>query len=268
MQVQTVDWRAKDAAAPIADSLRDTGFVVLKNAPIRADLIAEVYGDWELFFASELKHRYERKPGGHSGYFPFKSENAKGYTAKDLKEFFHLYPETKLPSGIGEETLDLYRELTDLGLQLLERIETQLPAEIRGRLSQSLVTMGKDSSQTLLRILHYPPVTGGEGEVRAAAHEDINLITLLPAATEPGLQVKDNAGNWHAIACDPGNIVVNVGDMLQMASRHYFRSTTHRVVNPSGEAALPAPRSTCQRISGLFTTAGPGMSPVRALSTL
>lgn len=238
MHVQSVDWRSTDAAARIAESLRDTGFVVLTHTPIEPDLIAEVYADWEMFFASDLKHRHERPAGGQAGYFPFKSENAKGYSTKDLKEFFHLYPDSKLPAGIGEETWDLYRELGQLGLQLLERIESQLPVEIRAGLSEPLVSMGAQSSQTLLRILHYPPVAGTQGEVRAAAHEDINLITLLPAATEPGLQVKDNAGNWHAITSVPGNIVVNVGDMLQMATRRYFRSTTHRVVNPTGTAAL------------------------------
>lgn len=237
MNVQTVDWGSARASRAIADSLRDTGFVVLNATPLEPDLIREVYGDWELFFASETKHRYERRQGGQQGYFPFKSENAKGHGAKDLKEFFHLYPQTDLPAGVGEETRDLYEALGDLGLEILRRIEGELPQETRASLSQSLVEMGRDSSQTLLRILHYPPVNGQDGEVRAAAHEDINLITLLPAATEPGLQVRDNSGNWHCVACDPGSVVVNVGDMLQVASRRYFRSTTHRVVNPVGEAA-------------------------------
>jgi isopenicillin N synthase-like dioxygenase len=90
------------------------------------------------------------------------------------------------------------------------------------------------------------------GAVRAAAHEDINLITLLPAATQPGLEVQDLKGNWHKIECDPGTIVVNVGDMLQEASGGVFKSTTHRVVNPEGENvarySIPLfvhPRSEC-----------------------
>jgi len=89
----------------------------------------------------------------------------------------------------------------------------------------------------LLRILHYPPLTASvaDGAVRAAEHEDINLITLLPAATAPGLEVKDVHGNWHAVPCDPGAVVVNAADMLQACTEHYYISTTHRVVNPEDE---------------------------------
>jgi isopenicillin N synthase-like dioxygenase len=96
--------------------------------------------------------------------------------------------------------------------------------------------MIKDSSQTLLRILHYPPLAGNEepDAIRAAAHEDINLITILPAANEPGLQVKLKDGNWLDVPSDFGYLIVNIGDMLQEASGHHFPSTTHRVVNPQG----------------------------------
>ncbi len=92
------------------------------------------------------------------------------------------------------------------------------------------------SEQTLLRILHYPPLNGEEelGAIRAAAHEDINLLTILPAANEPGLQVKAKDGSWLDVPCDFGNLIVNIGDMLQEASQGYFPSTTHRVINPEG----------------------------------
>jgi isopenicillin N synthase-like dioxygenase len=95
------------------------------------------------------------------------------------------------------------------------------------------------SINTLLRILHYPPLDiNAEGEaVRAAAHEDINFLTLLPSATEPGLQVKDHDGNWHDVSVtEPNSIIVNVGDMLKEASGGFYKSTTHRVVNPDGSA--------------------------------
>jgi isopenicillin N synthase-like dioxygenase len=99
--------------------------------------------------------------------------------------------------------------------------------------------MVTNSDKNLFRIIHYPPLTGSEqpGAIRAAAHEDINIITLLPASTAMGLQVKDNAGGWHDVPGNWGDIVINVGDMLQMASQNFYRSTTHRVVNPEGEAA-------------------------------
>ena len=96
--------------------------------------------------------------------------------------------------------------------------------------------MIKDSEQTLLRVLHYPPITGNEepDAIRAAAHEDINLLTILPAANEPGLQVKGKDGDWLDVPSDFGNLIINIGDMLQEASGGYFPSTTHRVINPVG----------------------------------
>ena len=102
--------------------------------------------------------------------------------------------------------------------------------------------MIKDSPRTLLRIINYPPLRGDEPKqsMRAAADEDINLITLLPAATATGLQVKDTVGRWHDVSCDHGNLVVNSGDMLQVCSQYYYPSTTHRVNNPEGEAAKQA----------------------------
>ena len=98
--------------------------------------------------------------------------------------------------------------------------------------------MIKGCDQTLLRVLHYPPLRGDEeaGAVRAAAHGDINLLTLLPAATEPGLQVLGKDHAWHDVPCDFGLLIVNIGDMLQEASGHYYPSTVHRVLNPTGEA--------------------------------
>jgi isopenicillin N synthase-like dioxygenase len=94
------------------------------------------------------------------------------------------------------------------------------------------------SRRTLLRVLRYPPLDGAEAEgaVRAAAHEDINLLTVLPAANEPGLELLDATGRWFAVPCDPGSLAVNGGEMLDLASGGYYPATTHRVVNPTGEA--------------------------------
>lgn len=87
-----------------------------------------------------------------------------------------------------------------------------------------------------MRVLHYPPLEGDEelGAIRAGAHEDINLLTVLPAANEPGLQVKTKEGDWLDVPCDFGNLIINIGDMLQEASGGYYPSTTHRVINPEG----------------------------------
>jgi isopenicillin N synthase-like dioxygenase len=206
---------------------------------VPAELIARAYEGWQQFFASEEKHDYTFDPQRQDGYFPFRSENAKGYPAKDLKEFFHVYPGTRLPEAVAEVTRELYRQLAALAGDLLALLEDHTPAEVRARLSMPLRKMVENSPQTLFRILCYPPLTGEEeqGAVRAAAHEDINLITLLVAATAPGLQVKDAQGRWLEVPADAGSIVVNAGDMLQMTTDGYYRSTTHRVVNPTGDDA-------------------------------
>lgn len=239
MQVMSVDYRSAQAAARFEQSLRETGFAVLTGHPVPAATIDAAYADWAAFFASDAKHRWTFDPDRQDGYFPFRSENAKDHPQKDLKEFFHVYPKTTLPDELGGRTRELYAALSSLAGELLGWIEDHAPADVRAGLSMPLREMVRDSPQTLFRVLHYPPLTGAEeeGAVRAAAHEDINLITLLVAATAPGLQVKDAAGAWWDVPADPGSIVVNSGDMLQMASGGFYRSTTHRVVNPAGEPA-------------------------------
>lgn len=129
-----------------------------------------------------------------------------------------------------------YDQANALASQLLSWVESESPSEIAKGYTESLSNMVNNSQQTLLRVLHYPPLKGNEeaDAIRAAAHEDINLLTILPAANEPGLQVKSTDGSWLEVPCDFGNLIVNIGDMLQEASAGYFPSTTHRVVNPEG----------------------------------
>ena len=233
MKVETVDYQAADAAETLARSLRDTGFAVLANHPITHDRIDAVYGAWGGFFAGEAKFDFAVQPPAHDGYFAFRSENAKDSPVKDLKEFFHVYPGCRLPADVEALTRQIYADLDNLGRELLGWIQAQAPAEVTADLSMPQDEMMADSDQSLLRILHYPPVEAAEpGAIRAAAHEDINLITLLLSGSKPGLQAKDAEGNWHDVACDPGMITINNGDMLAMATGGYFPSTTHRVTNP------------------------------------
>jgi isopenicillin N synthase-like dioxygenase len=233
MKVETVDYRAADAAETLARSLRDTGFAVLANHPITPDRIDAIYGAWGDFFAGEEKFEFAVQPPAHDGYFAFRSENAKDSTVKDLKEFFHVYPGCRLPTDIAAMTRQIYADLDTLGRELLGWIQAEAPAEVTDNLSMPLDDMMEGSDQSLLRILHYPPVEASEpGAIRAAAHEDINLITLLLSGSKPGLQARDANGDWHDVACDPGMITINNGDMLAMATGDYFPSTTHRVTNP------------------------------------
>lgn len=241
MNVLSVDYRSPDAPRLFAQSLHETGFGVLKNHPVPHQLISDIFRDWEDFFHlpadEKLKYKYDSKL--QSGYFPFRTENAKGFSQKDLKEFYHLYVWDKLPESVPHRTWEMFHAMSKLASELLNWIENESPADVKKGFSMPLSDMIVDSREVLLRPIHYPPLQGGEeeGAIRAAAHEDINLITLLPAATAPGLQVKDKNGNWLDVPCDPGQIIINSGDMLQMASNGYYVSTTHQVVNPMGPAA-------------------------------
>jgi isopenicillin N synthase-like dioxygenase len=240
MNVKTVRYDSPTAARDFTQSLLETGFAVLTHHPVAPGLIESTFGEWADFFASEAKHAATYDPQTQVGYFPFRSENAKGYSQKDLKEFYHHYPTRKeLPANTRAYTPQLFDALSSLGAELLQWVEANTPAEVRQKFPMRLSDMITDSADVLLRVLHYPPLTGVEedGAVRAAAHEDINLITLLPAATAPGLEVKDMQGNWHEVSCDPGMIVINSGDMLKATSQGYYPSTTHRVVNPRGAEA-------------------------------
>lgn len=237
MNVLTVDYNAANASELFFKSLKETGFAVLSYHPVSTSLINEAYAKWQQFFQSEKKMEYIPPKSLQDGYFPFRTEHAKDNKIADLKEFFHYYPSGRKPPETQDVSAAMYQQLSNMAAVLLQWIENHLPKGVAAKLSMPLKNMITDSPNTLLRILHYPPLEGEieEGAVRGAAHEDINLITLLPAATAPGLEVKDVHGNWHSVPCDPGNVVVNVGDMLQACTNHYLKSTTHRVINPTDE---------------------------------
>jgi isopenicillin N synthase-like dioxygenase len=221
-----------DAPAKFAKSFRETGFAIIKDHNISSDEIDRMYGVWTDFFASDEGPNFAVKPGESAGYFGYKSENAKGSVNKDLKEFFHAYQNKTLPNITEKETREFQEKLIKMGSTLLGWLDQESEGHVS--FSEPLENMIDGSDMNLLRIIHYPPLPDNvePGEVRAAAHEDINLITLLVTGTEPGLQAKDVNGNWHDVPCKPGYITVNSGDMLSMASKGYYPSTPHRVVNP------------------------------------
>ena len=237
LHVRSVDLRLADASEQFVKSLQFTGFAVLHHHPIDMKLVNDVYSLWSDFFNSTDKHNYLFHTTKQDGYFPFRSENARGRDEKDLKEFFHIYPWGRCPETLEGKTRLLYSQLVDLASLLLTWIEKEAPSEISSNFSKPLHEMIEDSPQNLLRIINYPAMTGDEepSAIRAAAHEDINLITVLCAGTESGLQAQDVDGNWHEIQCNSGSIAVNTGDMLQMCSDGYFPSTTHRVINPEAD---------------------------------
>ncbi len=240
MKVQVVDYQAKDAAKHFVESLKSSGFGVLINHPIEQALVESIYKNWQVFFLSQEKDQYAFDPIKQDGYFSCQiSETAKGHRHKDLKEYYHVYPWGKIPEQLKDEILLYYQLASNLAQELLSWVEEYSPAEVAQHYSEPLANMIKNTPNTLLRILHYPPLTGDEevGAIRAAAHEDINLLTILPAANEPGLQVQKPDGSWLDVPADFGHLIINIGDMLQEASGGYFPSTSHRVINPSGKSS-------------------------------
>ena len=251
--IQNISMRDVDFGKKLVQSLKDTGFAVVRDHGINKDLIDDAYYYWAMFYGSELefkeKFKYNPKENIQGGYFPMKSENAKGYKASDLKEFFHFYRASDLPfppvKVLGQyeaanitsgpmTIINLFNSMEEAGMRILTEINNNLPNDVWRDLSMDLEVMASDSPATLLRSIHYPPIKDddtADGAVRAAAHEDINLITLLPAATASGLEVKDAEGNWHTVETSGNDLVVNVGDLLQEATGGYLKSTTHRVVN-------------------------------------
>jgi isopenicillin N synthase-like dioxygenase len=243
VKVLKIDFNDANAPMLFTRSLKETGFAVIENHPIQKGLIDQIYEQWAHFFAAPQKYDYRYAEGEQDGYIPADvSEKAKGYAFKDLKEFFNYYPSGKCPQDLRSLTQQTYQEMLGLASILLGWVQSQTPTEVAQHFSMPLPEMIKESTNTLLRVIHYPPLSGNEtpGSVRSAAHEDINLLTLLPAATSQGLQVKDTSGEWWDVPCDYGSIIVNTGDMLQECSQYYYPSTTHRVVNPSGEEAHTA----------------------------
>ena len=240
---------ADDKAAfshAIGDSFRTFGFAMVKDFGIDPALIARAWDLTEQFFAlpEDEKRRYH-VPGiaGARGYTPFGTEIAKDAKAHDLKEFWHvgrdLEPGNPLedsmppnvwpdrPDGFRETFQQLYAEFDRVGGVILSRIATHLG------LDENWFDPAIHEGNSVMRLLHYPPIEGVTGEaIRAGAHGDINLITLLLGAEEAGLELLGKDGEWISASPPPGALVVNVGDMLERLTNKVLPSTIHRVRNP------------------------------------
>lgn len=235
-------------AQQLGDSFRRTGFAVVAEHGIDQGVIDRAVEDTKAFFAlPEAVKRAYHVPGsgGARGLTPFGVETAKDATVHDLKEFWHVgrdlpaghpyrryMPDNLWPTeveGFREHLTALYDALDAMGATLLRAIARYL--KLDEHFFDDKVRLGN----SVLRLLHYPPVPADAPGVRAGAHEDINVITLLLGAEEAGLEVKTRDGKWLPITPPEGALVVNIGDMLQRLTNHYLPSTSHRVVNPAPE---------------------------------
>jgi isopenicillin N synthase-like dioxygenase len=242
-----IDHDLAAAAAGFGDAFARTGFAVVSDHGISQALIDRAMAATKAFFAlpETVKHRYVVPGGGgQRGLTPFGVEAAKGHAKADLKEFWHVgrelaaghefaavMPPNLWPDEVPafhEAVWALYDALDQAGLRMLRAIAVHL-----GLAPDFFVDPVRDGN-SILRLLHYPPVPPETaGAIRAGAHEDINVITLLLGAEEAGLQLLDRDGQWRNIDAPPGSLVCNVGDMLQRLTGHRLPSTTHRVINPA-----------------------------------
>ena len=236
-------------AQKVGHSFEEYGFAIIADHGIPDELIHDAEEKAKAFFAlpDEAKRKYHIAGGGGArGYTPFGIETAKGATAFDLKEFWHVGRELPpghkfrdhMPDNVWPEEIasfrDTFSKLYDTfdrtGLKILRAIARYLKID-----EDYFIDTVRDGN-SVMRLLHYPPIQGEPGSnVRAGAHEDINTITLLLGAEEAGLELLTKDGRWIPVSPKPGELVVNIGDMLQRLTNGRLRSTTHRVVNPPPE---------------------------------
>ncbi len=242
---------ANDFSQAIGESFKTFGFAMVKDHGIDADLIAKAWDLTAQFFAlpeAEKRSYFDPAISGARGYTPFGTEIAKGAKLHDLKEFWHVgrdvAPDSPLassmppnvwparPAGFQKLFEELYRQFDATGAVILSRIATYLG------LDEHWFDWGIGEGNSVMRLLHYPPLNLTEGDaIRAGAHGDINLITLLLGAEEAGLELLTREGNWISASPPPGALVVNVGDMLERLTNHVLPSTVHRVRNPDAARA-------------------------------
>jgi isopenicillin N synthase-like dioxygenase len=255
-RIPTLDIRRFDTdrerfVADLGAAYREWGFCGINGHGIGEDVIGGAYRAFQAFFAlpDAVKRQYHVPGiGGARGYTPFGIETAKDSKYPDLKEFWHVgreiprdstYAEVMPPNvwpsevpGFREAAYGLYTALDALGSRVLSALALHIG------LPENWFADKTNFGNSILRPIHYPPITAPDiPNVRAGAHEDINLITLLVGASAAGLEVLSRSGEWVPFTAEGDTIVVNIGDMLQRLTNHVYPSTTHRVVNPPGEAA-------------------------------
>lgn len=233
----------------IGKAYEDIGFVALKGHFLSDELVSNLYAEVKKFFdlPEDVKQKYEIEGiGGQRGYTSFGKESAKGKKEGDLKEFWHFGQyvegnpelEKEYPDNVYVEEVP---EFNEVGKQTYKMLEKTAKYVLRALalhlgLEETYFDDYIKNGNSILRPIHYPPITQEPKEaVRAAAHGDINLITLLMGAQGKGLQVQNHKGDWIDAIAQPDELMINVGDMLSRHTNNKLKSTIHRVVNPPRE---------------------------------
>lgn len=233
----------------IGNAYETIGFVAVKGHFLDDKLVDDLYSEVKNFFELpvDVKQKYEIPGiGGQRGYVSFGKESAKGKKEGDLKEFWHFGQyvennpalEAEYPANVSVDELPKFNEVGKQAYKLLEKTAKYILRSLALHLGLEETYFDNyiKNGNSILRPIHYPPIAEEPKEaVRAAAHGDINLITLLMGAQGKGLQVQDHEGVWHDAIAQPDELMINVGDMLSRHSNNRLKSTIHRVVNPPRE---------------------------------
>ncbi|MDH7446589.1 isopenicillin N synthase family dioxygenase [Aquimarina sp. 2201CG14-23] len=233
----------------IGKAYEEIGFVALKNHFLDDTLVEGLYKEVKSFFALpvETKQKYEIEGlGGQRGYISFGKEHAKGKKEGDLKEFWHFGQEPDADANLIEEyppnvQVEELADFNKTGMQAYKMLEKTGIYVLRALalyigLDEHYFDHWASNGNSILRPIHYPPITEEpKGAVRAGAHGDINLITLLMGASTGGLQVQRKDGEWIDAIPQEDELVINVGDMLERHTNNKLRSTIHKVINPPKE---------------------------------
>jgi len=237
-----IEQRDAETISQLKLALTSHGFFTITDHGIADEVLQSSYTLSKDFFSlrGDVKNSYAHpEKAGARGYTPYGKETAVGETTPDLKEFWHHGPiiDDSYDSRISENILVseipgfndqfdiLFNQLNMLGMKVLSAIAVILGKEPNFFDAWAL------KGNSILRLIHYPPVEDSSNILRARAHEDINLITLLVGAEESGLEVQNPEGNWIPIAAKSKSIVCNIGDMMQLVTRSQLKSTSHRVVD-------------------------------------
>jgi isopenicillin N synthase-like dioxygenase len=212
--------------------LKRHGFILLRDHTVAAPLLERAYQLTAAFFSQgeTVKRRYI---GGARGYAPFGVEHARDQMAPDLKEFWQVGADGNVwpqwPVGFAATFTALFDALQETGRLLLEALTPGLG------LPRNFFDAWLTQRNSVLRLLHYPPIPADAagGSLRSAPHEDINLLTLLPAPAAAGLEIQDRDGTWLPVRSQTHQLIVDSGDMLQRMTNDVIPATTHRVVNPT-----------------------------------
>lgn len=253
--------KRKQFIQEFGDSFSNMGFAIVRNHGVSKELKDRLYEVSKAFFAlpTDVKQKYEDlSNAGQRGYISKNRESAKGKNVPDIKEFYHVgqtvsdgdaikaeYPDNIWPKEISdfeEVTQEVYRTFENTGRNLLKSTALYLG------LDEDYFTPRIHNGNSVLRLLHYYPVKDKtqipKGAVRAAAHGDINLITLLLGGSAEGLEAQGLDGTWIPVSPKDDEIIINIGDMLARLTNNRFRSTQHRVITPREESWLTPRYST------------------------